>query len=57
MGSWGIKAHESDYGLDLLAVAEDRYLRGIKYENFYVRHITELLRAYIVDEFVKESNG
>ena len=57
MGSWGIRAHESDYGLDLLAVTEERYLRGIGYKNFHIRHITELLRANIVDEFVKESNG
>ena len=47
MGSWGIKAHESDYGLDLLAVAEERCLRGINYANFHVRHITELLRMIL----------
>ena len=57
MGSWGIRAHDSDYGLDLLGIIEERYLRGIKFKNFYVKHITELMRAYIVDEFVKESNG
>ena len=57
MGSWGIRTHDSDYGLDLLGIVEERYLRSIKFKNFYVRHITELLRAHIVDAFVKESNG
>lgn len=57
MGSWGITAHESDYGLDLLAVANDRYLRGVKYKTFHVKHITEILRSHIIDGFVKESNG
>ena len=57
MGSWGVKAMESDYGLDLLIIAEKRYLQGVKFKNFHVKHITELLRAYIVDEFVQESNG
>ena len=56
MGSWGIRAHESDDGLDLLAVAEDRYLRGVKFKTFHVRHITELLRSHIIDTFAKESS-
>jgi len=42
VGSWGIRAHDSDYGLDLLGIVEERYLRGVKFKNFYVRHITEL---------------
>ena len=57
MGSWGIRAHESDCGLDLLAVAEDRILRGVKFKTFHVKHITELLRSHIIDKFVKESYG
>ena len=57
MGSWGVRAHESDCGLDLLAVAENRILRGIKFKTFHVRHITELLRAHLIDEFAKESYG
>jgi len=57
MGSWGIKSHESDTGLNLLAVAEDRYLQGVEYTTFHIRHITELLRTHIVDKFVKESRG
>jgi hypothetical protein len=52
-----VKAQESDCGLDLLSVAEDRYLRGVKYKTFHVRHITELLRVHIIDEFAKESIG
>jgi hypothetical protein len=52
-----VRAHESDCGLDLLAVAEDGYLRGVKFKTFHVRHITELLRSHIIDEFSKESYG
>ena len=57
MGSWGVRAHESDGGLDMLAVAVDRCLRAVNFKTFHVRHITELLNAYIVDKFVKESEG
>jgi hypothetical protein len=57
VGSLGVKAQDSDCGLDLLTVAEDRYLRGVKFKTFHVRHITELLRAHIIDEFAKESYG
>ena len=57
MGSWGVKAHESDYGLDLLIVADNSYLRGVKYKTFHVKHILEILRSSIIDEFAKESNG
>jgi len=57
MGSWGIKSHESDSGLDMLAVAKDRCLQYIEYKTFHIKHITELLRTHIVDKFVKESQG
>ena len=57
VGSWGVRAHESDCGLDLLAVAEDRILRGVKFKTFHVKHITELLRSHIINEFVSESYG
>jgi hypothetical protein len=57
VGSWGNTAHESDTGLDLLAVAMDRYLRGVKFKTFHIRHITELLRCHIIDEFVRDNNG
>jgi len=57
VGSWGVTTRESDYGLDLLTVANDRYLRGVKFKTFHVKHITELLRSHIIGEFVKESNG
>jgi hypothetical protein len=53
----GSKTHQSDCGLDLLAVAEDRILREVKFKTFHVKHITELLRSHIIDEFAKESNG
>jgi hypothetical protein len=49
-----VQAHESDCGLDMLAVADEKYLRGVKYKTFHVRHVTELLRAYIIGEFAKE---
>jgi hypothetical protein len=52
-----VRAHDSDCGLDLLSVAADKYLRGVKYKTFHVRHITELLRAHIIDEFAEESIG
>jgi hypothetical protein len=52
-----VQAHKSDCGLDLLAVADEKYLRGVKYKTFHVRHITELLRTYIINEFAKESYG
>jgi len=57
VGSWGVRAHNSDCGLDLLAVAENRYLRGVKFKNFHVRHVTELLKTHIIGEFAKENNG
>ena len=57
MGNWGIRAHDSDEGLDMLAVADERYLRGMKYKTFHVKHVTELLRSHIVDKFAKESFG
>ena len=57
MGSWGVKAHESDTGLDLLAVADERYLCGMKYKTFYIKHIIEILRSHIIDKFAKESFG
>jgi hypothetical protein len=44
-------------GLDMLIVAEEKYLRGVKYKNFHIRHITELLRASIIDSFATESFG
>ena len=57
MGSWGVRAHESDYGLNLLIVAENSYLRGVKYKTFHIKHILEILRSNIIDEFAKESIG
>jgi hypothetical protein len=57
VGSWGVSSHESDCGLDLLAVAEERYLRGVKFKTFHIKHVTEILRSHIVDEFAKESIG
>jgi hypothetical protein len=57
VGSWGVRAHESDYGLDLLAAAEERYLRGVKYKTFHIKHVTELLRTHIINQFAKESVG
>jgi hypothetical protein len=57
VGNWGVKAQSSDCGSDLLAVAVDRYLRGVKFKTFHVRHITELLRSHIIDEFAQESIG
>ena len=57
MSSWGVRAHQSDCGLDLLAVAEKRYLRGVKFKTFHIKHITELLRSHIIDKFTKESYG
>ena len=57
MGSWGVRAHDSDYGLDLLSVAVEKYLHGVKFKTFHVRHILEIMRADIIDRFAKESYG
>ena len=57
MGSWGVRAHESDYGLDLLSAAVEKYLRGVKFKTFHVRHILEIMRSDIIDRFAKESYG
>jgi hypothetical protein len=57
VGSWGIRAHESDTGCSLLTVATERYLRGVKFKTFHVRHVTEIMRSHIIDKFAKESNG
>ncbi len=37
MGSWGVKATESDYGLDLLAVITDKHLCKNGYNRFNVK--------------------
>jgi thiaminase len=57
VGSWGVRAHDSDDGLDLLIVAVERYLRGVKFKTFHVKHISQLLRSHIINEFAKESYG
>jgi len=57
MGSRGITSHESDFGLDLLAVAGDRYPRSVEYRTFHIKHIAEPSRTHIVDEFIKEGQG
>ena len=49
MGSWGIRAHESDTGSSFLSVVTERYLRGVKFKTFHVKHITELLRSHILE--------
>ena len=57
MGCWGVRAHESDTGLDLLYAAVDKYVRGVKYKTFHVKHVMEIMKAHIVERFVKESCG
>jgi hypothetical protein len=55
VGSWGVSAHESDYGLDLLAVVTDKHLREVNYKHFGIREATELLKTHIVAEFNREN--
>ena len=51
MGSWGIRAHDSDCGLDLLGVAVDKHLRIIKFKYFHIKHINELLKSHIIGSY------
>jgi len=55
VGSWGVRAHESDTGLDLLAVAVDKHLCGVRFKTFHVKHVMEIMKAHIIDKFAKES--
>ena len=43
MGSWGVKARESDHGLDSLAYIETMVLRPIDFKHFDVRAILDFL--------------
>jgi hypothetical protein len=55
MGAWGVKATESDYGLNLLDVIEERYLRERNYERFDVGEIVELLKTHITEQIRKDN--
>jgi hypothetical protein len=57
VGSWGVTAQESDYGLDLLAYAVEKNLRVKSFQCFNVAEIMQLLQAHIIDAFSKESEG
>lgn len=55
MGSWGVKATESDYGLDLLDVVIKEQLRKANFINFNVKEALQLLREHIIKE-IKHCN-
>jgi len=57
VGSWGVRTHESDTGLDLLSVAVNKCLRGVKFKTFHVKHVMAIMKAHIIDKFAKESYG
>ncbi len=57
MGAWGVKAIESDYGLDLLALVEERYLRERNYERFSVCEVMVFLKEHITQQIRHTNRG
>ena len=57
MGAWGVKATESDYGLDLLALVEARYLRERNYERFSVGEVMVFLKEHIIEQIRHDNRG
>ena len=53
MGWWGVKAHESDRGLDLLWVVKDSYLCEREFKHFNIKEVVELLKNHIKDKILK----
>ena len=48
MGSWGVKAHESDRGLDYLGLIRDEILKPSDYSQFDVTVVLEHLKNHII---------
>ena len=57
MGSWGVKARESDHGLDSLAYIETMVLRPIDFKHFDVRAILDFLESHIKAKLIKDHKG
>jgi hypothetical protein len=57
MGAWGVKATESDYGLDLMAVIEERYLRKRNYEQFNVSEVVAFVKEHIIEQIRYVNRG
>jgi len=57
MGAWGITAHESDAGLDALAIIEKKCLKPINFKYFDVKSICDYLVDYFTKGFLKENEG
>ena len=55
MGSWGVRARESDYGLDLLARIETEHLKPIEFKHFDVKGIMEFCKNHIIDGIRREN--
>ena len=54
MGSWGVTARESDYGLDLLALIETDYLKPTGFKHFDVKDVMDFCKNYIIDGIRRE---
>ena len=50
MGSWGVKAHESDKGLDYLGLAQNAVLKPKDYKQFDIAAVLDYLKNYIINE-------
>jgi len=54
VGSWGVKARQSDYGLDMLALIETNYLKPIDFKCFDVKGIMDFCKQHIIKGIRRE---
>jgi hypothetical protein len=57
MGSWGVKATESDYGLNMLAIVSDKLLSKDGYKRFNVKDALELLKEHVITGIKRANYG
>jgi hypothetical protein len=57
MGAWGVKAHECDTSLDMLAIVESKILQPIDYRHFNVRSALDLLKDHVIEEIRNANRG
>lgn len=57
MSSWGVKATESDYGLDLLVIIEKNHLEKNGFSYFDINETVQLLKKHIITDIINCNRG
>ena len=57
MGAWGVTARQSDYGLDMLALIVEKYLKPIDFNHFDVKGIMDFCKNHIIEGIKKEEEA